>query len=73
MRMRGFLHGENMKRPIYCPECATEIYHYDGYSLSEVVVKCKRCRRYIKFKPLGNVTVVINNPDIKTSSGARFW
>ena len=61
------------KSIIYCPECAAEIYTYDGYSTSEVVVRCNKCHRYIKFKPLGHGTKVINNPEIKTSSGARFW
>lgn len=71
--IRGFLYGGNMKRQIYCPECASEIYNYDGSSTMEVVVKCKRCKNYIKFKPLGMATIVINKPEVKSSSGARFW
>lgn len=61
------------KQTIICPECAAEIYNYDGYSTSEVVVKCKHCHKYIKFRPLGNTTQVVNNPQVKTSAGARFW
>lgn len=58
---------------IYCPECASEVYNYDGYSQSEIVVKCKFCKKYIKFKPLGNVTKIIQKPEVKSASGARFW
>lgn len=62
-----------MKRTIFCPECAAEIYNYDGYTTSEVVVRCKNCRRFVKYKPLGNVTIVVDKPDVKSASGARFW
>lgn len=61
------------KRIIICPECAAEIYKYDGFSTSEVVVKCKHCHNFIKFKPLGNTTKIIEKPQIRSSAGARFW
>lgn len=61
------------KRKIYCPECAGEIYNYDGFSTTEVMLKCKHCRKYLKFNPAWNTVKVIEKPEIKTSSGARFW
>ena len=62
-----------MAKKVYCPECASEIYTYDGYSTTDVVIRCGRCKRYIKFKPIGGATITIKNPEIKTASGARFW
>ena len=61
------------KEIIYCPECAETAYHYDGRSTTQVVVRCPKCKRCLKFFPASKKMVVVNKPKIETSSGARFW
>lgn len=53
--------------------CAAEIYNYDGSHTMEITVRCPHCSRYIRFKPKGMITKVINKPETTSSSGARFW
>ena len=61
------------KHTVYCPECATKIYNYDGISTSKVVVKCSFCGRYFRYYPQSDQAVEIERPKVETSSGARFW
>ena len=62
-----------MKRKIiYCPECAREIYRYDGKHETEITKRCL-CGRYVKYCPATDRTVIINRPERQTASGVRFW
>ena len=61
------------KQVVYCPKCAAEIYKYDGYSTTQGVVRCPVCKRTFRYYPLGDKTVEVEKPQIKSSSGARFW
>lgn len=64
--------GSMKNKIVYCPECAAEIYKYDGVHTSEIVVRCSHCDRYIKYSPLKG-TKIINKPETTSSSGVRFW
>ena len=60
-----------MKNIIYCPECARQIYIWDGKSTMSIEVGCK-CGKFLRFTPNKEVKV-IKRPERNSSSGVRFF
>lgn len=57
---------------VYCPDCARQVYDFDGIHTSSVNLKCK-CGLYLRYIAKENRIIKINKPVRNTSSGARFW
>ena len=69
----SFSFGEKMrKRIIYCPDCARELFRPGLKQTIKVTVRCG-CGNYYIVDPVKMVAVMTIPPEIKTSSGARFY
>ncbi len=62
-----------MEKPIYCPKCWRKVANYNGKSVANIEVKCRKCNKLIVYKPKENVTELANLPKRTTSSGKRFY
>ena len=62
-----------MRRTIYCPQCARELYEVkDDRQTIEIITHCK-CGRYFKVDPRLRRATQIEKPARMSSSGATFY
>lgn len=63
-----------MKDPktIYCPKCGRKVGIYDGKSSTNLISKCKHCRKQVIYDIKTGETKVKPLPQRTTSSGVTF-
>ncbi len=63
---------QKQSKPMYCPNCFTKLCDIKG-SNGNIIVKCKICKKYVKYNFRTEKVEEINKPERKESSGTRFY
>lgn len=61
------------EKKIYCPQCNRQVATHDGKSVSNIEVRCKKCKVLVVYRPSNGETVTTNIPKRVSASGKRFY
>lgn len=65
----------NMAEPktIYCPKCGRKVATWDGHSVNNISVKCKKCNKLVVYDVENEKSEIKAIPQRTTSGGMRFY
>lgn len=65
--------AESKKKTIYCPSCKRRVATWNGQSIINLIINCKKCKKRIVYHVDTGETEIKNIPPRNTSSGMTFY
>ena len=60
-------------KTIYCPKCGRKVATWDGRSINNISVKCKKCNKFVVYDVEKEKAEIKEIPQRTTSSVMRFY